>query len=282
VTTAAGADGVVHEVVRDVGWPFLVSAGQVRDYGVLVAPDFLVASGEQGLLGVVGSAVEGGPVETTTVRTSTGHQLSLAYAARPLTAADVGSTDGIGTDGSSVLDEFGRPLRIVVGVVTEHPRATDPAPDLERAEATVLAAYRRFRTNEAAYRVEPSRREPMHSLGRVGLPTYPPEPPPGPRPGVGPYPGITTPQGAPYSSGGPRRTGPAILVGVAVVALMLAALFLIWPGRSTDCTPASVLTPTSAPSGTPTPTPSGTPTATPSDTPTPTPSGTPTAAAACQ
>ena len=50
-------------LVQDAGWPFLVAAGRIRDYTVLVAPDFLVASGEQGLLGVTGSALESGPVE---------------------------------------------------------------------------------------------------------------------------------------------------------------------------------------------------------------------------
>ena len=74
-------------VVQEVGWPFLVSAGLVRDYTVLVAPDFLVADGEQGLLGIAGGAVDGGPIECRTVRTSSGRLLALSYAARLLTSA---------------------------------------------------------------------------------------------------------------------------------------------------------------------------------------------------
>ncbi len=112
-------------VVQEVGWPFLVSAGLVRDYTVLVAPDFLVADGEQGLLGIAGGAVDGGPIESRTVRTSSGRLLALSYAARLLTAEDSTGT---------VADEFGRPLRLVVGVVTDGSRATDPTRDLARAE----------------------------------------------------------------------------------------------------------------------------------------------------
>ena len=81
-----GADSVVHEV----GWPFLVAAGRVRDFTVLVAPDFLVACGEQGLLGIVGSAVEGGPVESRSVRTSSARADRLVCGA----AADAGRPRG--------------------------------------------------------------------------------------------------------------------------------------------------------------------------------------------
>src|SRR5690349_5505645 len=72
----ATADGLV----QDAGWPFLVAAGRIRDYTVLVAPDFLVAAGEHGLLGVTGSAIEGGPVQVRPVRTNDGRELTLAYA----------------------------------------------------------------------------------------------------------------------------------------------------------------------------------------------------------
>ena len=213
------ADGVVQEV----GWPFLVSAGLVRDYSVLVAPDFLVATGEQGLLGVAGGAVDGGPVESRTVRTSSGRLLALSYAARRLAVQDWSG---------GVVDEFGRPLRLVVGVVTDRSRATDPTPDVARAEELVLPAYRRFRADESAYRVEPSHREPMRSLG-VDEPEGLPVP-------VA-LPGATSPDRRPAH----RVGSPALLVIGVVVALLVVTLLLVRPwATSRDCVPAPTTTTT--------------------------------------
>jgi len=211
-------------VVQEVGWPFLVSAGLVRDYTVLVAPDFLVAGGEQGLLGIAGGAVDGGPIESRTVRTSSGRLLALSYAARLLTAEDSTGT---------VADEFGRPLRLVVGVVTDRSRATDPTRDLARAEEVVLPAYRRFRADESAYRVEPSHREPMRSLGL-------PEPE-----------GLPAPVAVPYAAMPDRRpvrplVSPVLLVIGVVVALLLVLLVLLFRSWATseDCVPAPSTTTT--------------------------------------
>jgi len=210
-------------VVQEVGWPFLVSAGLVRDYTVLVAPDFLVADGEQGLLGIAGGAVDGGPIESRTVRTSSGRLLALSYAARLLTAEDSSGT---------VADEFGRPLRLVVGVVTDRSRATDPTRDLARAEEVVLPAYRRFRADESAYRVEPSHREPMRSLG-----LREPE-------------GLPAPVPVPYAAMPDRRrmrpvVSPVLLVFGVVVALMLVLLLLFRPwATSGGCVPAPSTTTT--------------------------------------
>jgi len=194
-------------VVQEVGWPFLVSAGLVRDYTVLVAPDFLVAGGEQGLLGIAGGAVDGGPIESRTVRTSSGRLLALSYAARLLTSEDSSGT---------VADEFGRPLRLVVGVVTDRSRATDPSRDLARAEEVVLPAYRRFRADESAYRVEPSHREPMRSLGLREPERLP------------------APVAVPYAARPDRRrvgpvVSPVLLVIGVVVALLLVLLLLFRP-----------------------------------------------------
>ena len=207
-------------VVQEVGWPFLVSAGLVRDYTVLVAPDFLVAGGEQGLLGIAGGAVDGGPIESRTVRTSSGRLLALSYAARLLTSEDSSGT---------VADEFGRPLRLVVGVVTDRSRATDATRDLARAEEVVLPAYRRFRADESAYRVEPSHREPMRSLG-----LREPE-------------GLPAPVAVPYVARPDRRpvrpvVSPVLLVIGVVVALLLL-LFRPW-ATSEDCVPAPSTTTT--------------------------------------
>ena len=216
--------------VQEVGWPFLVSAGLVRDYTVLVAPDFLVADGEQGLLGIAGGAVDGGPIESRTVRTSSGRLLALSYAARLLTAEDSTGT---------VADEFGRPLRLVVGVVTDRSRATDPTRDLARAEEVVLPAYRRFRADESAYRVEPSHREPMRSLG-----LREPE-------------GLPAPVAVPYAAMPDRRpvrplVSPVLLVIGVVVALLMVLLLLFRPwATSEDCVPAPNTTTTTTTATTP-------------------------------
>lgn len=213
-----GADSIVQEV----GWPFLVAAGRVRDYSVLIAPDFLVASGEQGLLGIAGSAVEGAPVESRSVRTPSGRVLNLSYAARLLTPADLGAGSGDPADGRSVVDEFGRPLRMVVGMVTDGGTLVDPTADLARAERAVLPAYRRFWADEAAYRVEPSPGEPVRSFGRIE------PPPPVPAPAPVPY------AAAPLR---PQRRvpSPALLVVAAVIALLVVALLLVRPWSPTGC-----------------------------------------------
>ena len=233
-------------VVQEVGWPFLVSAGLVRDYTVLVAPDFLVADGEQGLLGIAGGAVDGGPIESRTVRTSSGRLLALSYAARLLTSED---------SSGAVADEFGRPLRLVVGVVTDRSRATDPTRDLARAEEVVLPAYRRFRADESAYRVEPSHREPMRSLGLrepEGLPA--PVPVPYAEPVAVPY---AEPVAVPYAAMPDRRrmrpvVSPVLLVFGVVVALMLVLLLLFRPwATSEDCVPAPNTTTTTTTTTTP-------------------------------
>jgi hypothetical protein len=191
-----------------------------------------VASGEQGLLGAVGSAVEGGPVESRSVRTSSGRALTLAYAARLLTPGDLGS--GELAEGSSVLDEFGRPLRIVVGMVTDGAPVVDPAADVARAEQSVLPAFRRFWADEAAYRVEPSPGEPVRVFDRFE--PLPVEPAPRPMPVPAPFPAPSR-----------RAPSPALLVVTVVLVLMVVALLLIRPWTSpTECpvTPPTATTTT--------------------------------------
>lgn len=228
----ATADGLV----QDAGWPFLVAAGRIRDYTVLVAPDFLVAAGEHGLLGVTGSAIEGGPVQVRPVRTNDGRELTLAYAARLLSAADMPP----GAGEQAVADEFGRPLRIVVGVVTERPRGSNPAPDVERAEAVVLPAYRRFREDEARYRVQASQSMPMRSRGQVQAAKA-----------VSPNPELP-PVDAQRSTVAPRRSGttvgaPGLVVGLILAALLAVGIVLLWPrSSSNECPAAPTTTTTSA------------------------------------
>jgi hypothetical protein len=242
VTTTEGT-------VEDVGWPFLVSAGRVRDYSVLVAPDFLVASGEQGLLGVTGAAVEGDGVKISTVQTSSGRQLFLAYAARLVTPEDAGPAGGVVDPADWVADEFGRPLRVVVGVLADHPRATDPTADVERAEQSVLDSYRRFRTDEATWRVEASRSAPMVSLGlRPLVDSSSSRGHTAPRPVDAPAP---PEERIPVGAG--QRLGPGVLVSLVVLALLVVALLAVRPWRSDDCppapTPTTTTTTTSARSG---------------------------------
>ena len=148
------------------------------------------------------------------MRTSSGRLLHpMSYAARLLTAEDSTGT---------VADEFGRPLRLVVGVVTDGSRATNPTRDLARAETVVLPAYRRFRADESAYRVEPSHREPMPSVALrepEGLPA--------------PVADFPTAEPVPSSVHGDARTrgtefapvvSPVLLVFGVVVALLLVLL----------------------------------------------------------
>jgi hypothetical protein len=135
-----------------VGWPFLVAPGRRRDYTILLAPGFLVADLDHGVLERV-TRPDGGDDRPTTVDTSTGRgrRLSVVYATHLLTAADLdrGDPDGGVPDGAGARDEHGRPLRLIYGYATRDGRVVEPASaDLGRAREEALRAYRSFLADE--------------------------------------------------------------------------------------------------------------------------------------
>ena len=153
------------------GWPFLVAAGRRRDYRTLLAPEFLVADLDYGILDqAVRPTPETGPATVVEVRTARGRPLTIVYATHRLTAADLidpvpGRThpagrpaDAPGPDapGSDPRDEHGRPLRLIYGYATPDGYFPEPAPaDLDSARTVALTTYRRFLADEERVEVTP-------------------------------------------------------------------------------------------------------------------------------
>jgi hypothetical protein len=126
-----------------LGWPFLIGRGRRAGHRVLLAPDFLVAADDHGVLeGIAGNTViKLGPL---TVRSVT-HQVE---------AQDVHATE-------RPRDEHGRPLRLIYGVIA---KGTEPAnADLPTALAAALATYRRFLNAEDEFSVESSQGFPLRT-----------------------------------------------------------------------------------------------------------------------
>jgi hypothetical protein len=142
---------------RATGWPFLVASGRRRDYSTLMAPGFLVADLDYGILNEVVEPSSGAqPPAVIEVRTPRGRDLSIVYATHLLTAADlVPSLTGVAA--APPRDEHNRPLRLIYGFASRDSRIAEPAEaDLARARAAALEAYRPFLANEDALTVVPS------------------------------------------------------------------------------------------------------------------------------
>jgi hypothetical protein len=118
------------------GWPFLIAAGPHRDYGIVLAPDFLVADLDYGFLD---EAVRpGGEPRTVEVRSRGGRRLTVVSATHTLAPGEAAATH----------DEHGRPLRLLYGFVCRHPVADPDPADLAATFAVALEAFRRFLDDE--------------------------------------------------------------------------------------------------------------------------------------
>ena len=125
------------------GWPFLVARGVRKGYRTILAPDFLVQGRRHTLLAerVGGSASEG--------RTSVEHVtdevsglLTVTYRVEPALADEL--IDGPPHDGQhALLDQHGRPLELLYGLVTTS-SATVGDRDLRHARDEAVSSYRRF------------------------------------------------------------------------------------------------------------------------------------------
>jgi hypothetical protein len=198
------------------GWPFLIGAGRRHEYRTLIAPGFLVAASEYGILDRhAGRTADG---ETRVVRIRSGsHPLWIAYATRTVTEADV----------PDPRDEHGRPLQVLAGFVCEAPvERPDPA-DLAIARDTGMSVYRHYLDDEDRFGVLSSEPFALRSTMRPAAPPDRPAPGPRPRPG--------------------RWT--AAIVGAA--ALVLAALITVFAVTvSTGDGPVDNGDPTCAPTAT--------------------------------
>lgn len=95
-------------------WPFAITRAMRTDYRLVAAPDFLLHSGQAADL----SAAANGNVDPDCVylrpcSSPDGTELWCAYRSVPLLAADVDRP------GDTALDEFGRPIRLIEGIVCQ-------------------------------------------------------------------------------------------------------------------------------------------------------------------
>jgi hypothetical protein len=190
----------------NAAWPFLVAAGRRRDYSILLAPDFLVADLDYGILEQIARPSDEGRPTVAAVRTRAGRQLTVVHATHLLTAADL---EPDGAYAASPSDEHGRPLRLIYGFVS-HDRIVEPAAaDLRTAFDAALVVYRRFLDDEDVIAVAPGHAYPMRSLTR----RTPPVP-------------VMAPVSVPVKA--PRGRRPIVLAasGVAVIGAIAAGVMI--------------------------------------------------------
>jgi hypothetical protein len=234
-----------------LGWPFLVAAGRRRDYSTLLAPRFLVAELDYGILNKVAEPTTGeGPPAVIEVRTPRGRDLTIVYATHLLTAADLlTASDPVAEDKAVVpvlppRDEHNRPLRLIYGFATPNVRISQPATtDLAFARAAALDVYRPFLENEEAITVIPSEPFPLQSVV-----TARPDSSMELSPTLAPAPSRPT-------GGGSRRTAVLLAALLGVCAVVIGVVLAIGRGAST-LTPVECPKATSAAARQVTPSPS--------------------------
>jgi len=145
------------------GWPFLVARGREIGYQLLLAPDFILAGRESGLLmaEVQGEVLVSGPAEVSTVAGPVSGPMCVVRRTARVTRADVGATD---RPEAPLLDRAGRPILLGYGFVCRGTRVTAvDEQDLSAARSAALAAYQRFYPAEEDFVPEPSGPYPLHS-----------------------------------------------------------------------------------------------------------------------
>jgi branched-chain amino acid transport system substrate-binding protein len=137
------------------GWSYLVARGRRTGYRTVLAPDFLVDRGLDGLLASrVAAARDGGDQRLVEVDVAELGRLTVAVMTeRPsLRELDVDTeSDELATD------EHGRPLRMLFGVVVlGRMRRAVRDGDLQRARGDALVSYRRFLAAEDRFETDRS------------------------------------------------------------------------------------------------------------------------------
>ncbi|GAA4585033.1 hypothetical protein GCM10023194_26530 [Planotetraspora phitsanulokensis] len=223
-------------------WPFLVARGRRLGYRTLLAPGFLIAAGEHGVLDdtVVPDTRED---RATVVETETpsGRRISIVHATHIVTAEDV-ADPGTPPAERAPRDTHSRPLQLIYGFVYVGGGAAPPGPDdLRICREASLSAYRRFLADEEAFRVEAGHGFALRSHGDV---TEPEEMTPSSMPG------IDTTETA-TNTKRPSRAGVAILLIGAVTLIsvvVLAMTRLTTPEPTIPCPTPSVVAASQTPS----------------------------------
>ena len=163
------------QMAEQVGWPFAVSAGRRRDYTVIAAPDFLVDLGAHGALADVAAPIPAEQPARVTTMQAGGRRWSLAYRTKVVDPDDLtwsSETGAADPESGRLLDEHGRPLRLIYGFVCSQEITTVDPWDLERAHRSVRASVAGLLSEEETFR---SRRTAAFPL-RSGLRPPPSEP----------------------------------------------------------------------------------------------------------
>lgn len=242
------------------GWPFLVARGRRRGYSTLLAPSFLIAEGDYGVLEeAVTPTAEPGHAEVIRVATRADRALSVAYATHVVTAADLApaptrpvqtgpaqsgpvqtgpvQTGPPGTPQPPPRDEHSRPLTLLYGFVCRDAWITEPAPaDLRFAHETALRVYRDFLDDEEGFAVIAADSYGLHSpvvTGRtpVGDSGHPPAYPSSAAYSSSPE----YPSSAAYPTAEPPGRRPAFpwYLAIFVLAVAIVAVFAVMVlGRS--------------------------------------------------
>jgi hypothetical protein len=212
------------------GWPFLVARGRHRGYSTLLAPGFLVAESDYGVLDeAVSPTAEPGRAEVISVITRAGHTLSVATTTHVVTAADLvpAQAGPRSTPPPPPRDEHSRPLTLLYGFVCRDAWISEPAPaDLRSAHETALRVYREFLDDEDGFTVVAAESYDLRSLV-VDTRT----------------PVVNSGHHPPYAAAEPpARRGAAVpwnLAFIVLTAAVLAVFAAIWLGRShqpdTEC-----------------------------------------------
>jgi hypothetical protein len=236
-------------------WPFLVARGRHRGYRTLLAPDFLVAERDYGVLDdeVVPSTRED-QASVIDVVTGAGHPLTVVHATHLVTSADIAEPGGEPA-GHAPRDEHSRPLQLIYGFVCAYGAVTAPhvenravtAPldqdgavispldeDLRVCLAASLAAYRRFLGDEDAFEVEAGREFQARSL--VVRPPVPSRQPVRALSMTGPA-AMTGDETIGHGTPRPvvRRGGVLLAAAVVLIAVILSVVWLVRPKAPADC-----------------------------------------------
>jgi len=188
---------------QGLGWPFLVASGRRRDYSTLLAPDFLVADADYGVLDEAVRPTDSPRV--VEVRTRAGRRLTIVHATHLLTA------DDLGPDSAPPRDEHNRPLRLIYGYVVPGEWTPPPAEaDLRAALGTALEVYRRFLDDEDTVAVAAAHLFRLHSTVPARVPSPPAR--------VGTPPARVPVPGPP--GGRRQRAGTAWIVGAVLIGLL--------------------------------------------------------------
>ena len=143
-------------MTADVGWAFAIGAGRHLDYRVIAAPDFLVRSGEYGVLGDIARPTgPGEPNPLLYATTPGGQHLTIACVTQHITTNDITDPSHPTTVNDALRDEQNRPLRLIFGIAMNGRKlvGTVDQSDIETARTAALRAYQGFLTHEDDFTV---------------------------------------------------------------------------------------------------------------------------------